>query len=463
MSEQEEPWHTGDTFSLGALRRMRKWLQGHCHSWVFAEADQVRKRQHGYVRFDWVVLLLLYIREFPQFVPNLDSEKQMKNQAIFIGWVKLCVLVMIPKFRRRLLAQKGTESFICRKANVDILKIAHGRRLCADLLRSRPELSMLEHPRFSIEWLGFESEDDQAGYLPSQRRSASGTAQISSRQGGCLDRNDFRKKLACSAPLHAANCLASDPRRSLSVAGAIYGDRASPEDPFLNFDIENTNYEACIVSATLKVDIMLAWMTKGRQSRFHDAFSAALYENLNFSPHVEAHESQHFLSATDRRDAMTVSLVEIKAVPGISNLPETLEILYEVSCHNREEADAVAGILTDENVGAQLQKFQLPWARVSEVSISDVFDAHMLNMPESGPTSKEAQVFDTAFFLTAAVCCTHGNLNCAVVSWLRRVNPSTYGITRDFDGQAVQLSRQSPRPICFWLGALHGSCHRPQL
>jgi len=406
---QDFPWYKGGpSRSSRALAQIKGMVERCCHSWEFQERPDLGQRQHGHARYDFVAMLLVYIREFPQFVPHLKSAKQLKNQDVFIGWVKLCEIVTIPKFRRRLLGKKGTQETICEKRSEG----GNRRRLCASLLQHSDVFVMLQHPRFGIDWLEASSNDGRNNRHEEKVAS---------------DRNDFRQRLS-DLRLKLPSDTAAAQTRVPSPTGAINGDKTQPEDPFLNFDIENTNYDACVVSASLKVNIMRVWVTKAVRARFHAAVSAVVFENLASSRPVEKIDFSPFMPIEETRKPPTVSIMGVDAIQGVSNLPETVEISFVVSCHDREQADGVLAVLTNENICIQLLRFQLPKCQLTAPSVSNVFDLDLLGMCEAGPISLEAQVC-LSFFV--AICC------CAAFLAPLKV------CTKQHDRSVVALTRQS--------------------
>lgn len=247
------------------MSKIRYWFERTCYGWAFQEYKTNGKQVYQQARFDWTAIVLLYIREYPHSVPSRKSFEHNKVELAVASWVSVFETQSLPKFRRRALAKRTAQEI---HSDNKLGKKTRNITFSPANVRLVGAFSMLEHPRFCLDWLGynysrgFESEETKYRMkIP------------------IMDRNKFRNLLAeevSKTSLDADKGGTKCKRPEFSATGAINGDNGDAEDPFLAFKIETVNREERIVVMQLHAPVTCKWLTKSKKVRYVNAITAVI-------------------------------------------------------------------------------------------------------------------------------------------------------------------------------------------
>jgi len=273
-------------------------LEKFCQDWAFPAVISKGKRVYGQVPYNWVAVLLLYMRNFPSSIPATRSfYQQRRNEDTFPLWVKLFTMQTLPKFRRRIFNQKAKEQPADpNKQNAPAMK---KQVINSDTLRNAPVFSMLEHPRFCIDWLSWLHSKDPAAELSTDSQGK--TSAIISRK---RDRTEFRSYVAealqestlAGVSKNVGQDASKSHHAAMSATGAINGDKAPEEDPFLEFPVEMINRDEHRLIGKLHVAVSRKWMTSHNLHLYGQAFKSAIAFQFPGHPSKNTHINRSPLS-----------------------------------------------------------------------------------------------------------------------------------------------------------------------
>ena len=256
----------------------KKWTQfvtRWCHAWTLSEDTSFGTIIHGHVAYKWVAILLLYMREFPHSIPRRPTSLwHRENEEVYAQWVEAYSMQILPKFKRRILTSNAADDIM----ESSISSLEKRSMLTPAILHSAPAISMLEHPRFSIEWLSFIQAKD-SGFVHADVHGKEENYYV--HRCGMLDqdRNEFRSHLShllrqvTKGSAEQTAIRKRSPSLQISTAGATNGDLAPEPDPFLEFVIEKPNHDRRIVVFTLSLVQDVTWLTQEKCSQFCSAMS----------------------------------------------------------------------------------------------------------------------------------------------------------------------------------------------
>ena len=375
-----------------------------CHGWVYAARVPKARKLYGFVRYDWVALLLVYIRDFPQNIPLISRSEAnvaklttiegrmlfelLQRERIYAGLVRLHVMMSLPKFRRRLVAKKKTLDL-----NEQGPKKQKRSRITPVALETLCTFSMLEHPRFSLEWLG-------VTYFHECNVSMTKVVAVQKETGRTLNRNEFREHLAKirSSPLyhhltHDAPqfCSASKANKSHASAataiGAICGEQSPPDDPFLEFEVFTENFGKRIVEVVVHMSVAESFMNGAKRGLMREALTAVARIEIIQKACTEVVE---FVTEEPKEQPKT-HIHSVVQVDQHANMVPISAICVHIECHDMEDAKEVVTKLTDDLINRELRRLHLPM--IKTVSGPDIREpVAPAEDIESGPLSIEARM-----------------------------------------------------------------------
>jgi hypothetical protein len=250
-----------------------------CHNYIldpYEEDTFSGEIVYGHVTYKWVAILLLYMREFPHSIPRRPmSIFYRQNDLIFARWVELYAMQILPKFRRRILTSKTADAIGDVATSVPE---KHRRSMNVDDLISVPTICMLEHPRFSVEWLAFVQARD-SGFVHADVHGKEDDYLLERMGMLNMDRNDFRSHLSLLLRQTERSTLICKHAPVLpirSATGALHGDSAPEPDPFLEFQIELPNYDTRSVEFTIGLAQSTTWLTEDKCREFCAAMTSLI-------------------------------------------------------------------------------------------------------------------------------------------------------------------------------------------
>jgi len=253
---------------------VNKWTQcvaRWCHNYIVDLYDEDTfsgEIIYGHVTYKWVSILLLYMREFPHSIPRRPmSIFHHDNEVIYARWVELYAEQILPKFRRRILTSKTADAI------GDVATSVPYKQRCTmnvhDLI-SIPTICMLEHPRFSVEWLAFVQAPD-SGFVHADVHGKEDDYLLERMGMLNMDRNDFRSHLSLlwrKTERSTLICKHAPVLPIRSATGAVNGDSAPEPDPFLEFQIELPNYDRRSVEFAIGIAQSTTWLTEDKCREF---------------------------------------------------------------------------------------------------------------------------------------------------------------------------------------------------